>query len=88
MPLAGRRDGGPTAIRTRVTSSASSCDIQATLWVQRVFDPRLLYNPDGFGDSHGDWEHGLPSWFGQLLGVGASPHVLRLVSQDSVHPLD
>ena len=39
--------GGPTAIRTRVTSSASSCDIQATLWVQHVFDRRLLYNPDG-----------------------------------------
>ena len=39
--------GGPTAIRTRVTSSASSCDIQATLWVQRVVDRRTRLNPDG-----------------------------------------
>ena len=39
--------GGPTAIRTRVTSSASSCDIQATLWVQRVLDGRTRLNPDG-----------------------------------------
>ena len=39
--------GGPTAIRTRVTSSASSCDIQATLWVQRVLDRRTRLNPDG-----------------------------------------
>ena len=39
--------GGPTAIRTRVTSSASSCDIQATLWVQRLLDSRVRLNPDG-----------------------------------------
>ena len=41
-------DGGPTAIRTRVTSSASSCDIQATLWVQRLLDGRVRLNPDGW----------------------------------------
>ena len=43
-----RLGGGPTAIRTRVTSSASSCDIQATLWVQRILDRLLGFNPDGF----------------------------------------
>ena len=41
------KDGGPTAIRTRVTSSASSCDIQATLWVQWVLDRIPLLNLDG-----------------------------------------
>ena len=40
--------GGPTAIRTRVTSSASSCDIQATLWVQRLLHGRVRLNPDGW----------------------------------------
>ena len=53
--------GGPTAIRTRVTSSASSCDIQATLWVQQVMDPRLLYNPDGLVEV--SFEFDFRSWF-------------------------
>ena len=42
--------GGPTAIRTRVTSSASSCDIQATLWVQHLFDWMVRLNLNGVGN--------------------------------------
>ena len=69
-----RLGGGPTAIRTRVTSSASSCDIQATLWVQYASHLRIWYNVDGDQRLSGSSVFHLDSAnflaFGPVLGFG------------------